>query len=456
MAMKNLFIALLCTLCSLSNALAQSLVSQEYAHNEVILRLEVHQENAESDRLKLILKPIESGTYTLTEQTGFVIGWNETTFNTKAKALLRAVWPEKLLDTADVSEYKTIDTLFNQAYKQLRAKYDLKLLEMLNERDYGLSDYEIIKYNSYKPKLEELQDSVGLYRSAIRNVRWRKIDSLGLTTLEGNAYHQLMGMKKKELKKRAKSLIVEERLMRNTMRNIDHHRQFHMYLIGDANVVSSFQNATGNQLNAGFGILAKKTGYSEFIGIITLAQGAEDSTTNYGQSILIPGVRRFSLMTSFRSQSMFRYSRWHYARRLGIQLDINITPYRWIKDSLSVKVVPFAANVMFPYTWVYKIKDDKEFAISTDLGLAFRAIGGDVRTADLPVYIGTEQRFFFGPVGGITIKYHSLRAQFHAPLFNWLPNPNRTQIQGLTNGQVYATIGIIASISEDFGKVLRK
>jgi hypothetical protein len=57
-----------------------------------------------------------------------------------------------------------------------------------------------------------------------------------------------------------------------------------------------------------------------------------------------------------------------------------------------------------------------------------------------------------GPILGLNIKYNALRAQFHAPMFF---SKDQNRVKGLTNGQVFASIGILANLSGDIGKVIR-
>lgn len=459
--MKKFFILCFALNFCFAKTDAQQVLSQAFAQNQVVLNLEVHV--LENSQLKLVLKPIEKGKHQLTEQVAFVIGWQEVAFTNTAQAMLKAAWPDSALLKDSVEDYKALKVQFDGAYKQLKDKYELSKFKKLTDEGYGWTENQRNVFQEYHNKLILIQDTVSLLCVA----RWQKrCGRLAFIQPEARIKHtypsaenqleffgRLLELTSDSLKNSYKLNSANAALVKRTLHNIDRKRAYMLHLIGDANVVSSFQNATANQLNAGFGILATRPGFSEFLGIITLAQGAEDSTKDYGQSILIPGVRRFSLLTSFRKYSMFKYNRYAFLRKVGIGLDVNITPYRWVKDSMNVKVVPFAVNVMFPYTWVQRVDEGNDFAISTDVGFAFRGIGGDITNAELLQYIGTDQRLYFGPVGGLTIKYNALRAQFHAPLLNW--RTGRPQVQGLTNGQVYATIGIVASLSGEIKKVIR-
>jgi hypothetical protein len=253
-------------------------------------------------------------------------------------------------------------------------------------------------------------------------------------------------------------LLLKETLFKHELNRIDNQRHFNVHLIGDANVVSSFRdNSKSSNINAGFGLIANKAGFTEFIGVITVAQAYEDTTSDYGSSILVPGVRRFSLLTRYRTYSMFKYHKHDFISRIGFAVDVNVTPYKWIKDSQqSIKVIPIAINLMFPYTWVHQSKEGQDYAISTDIGLSLRSIAGAASNEQVKSYLGVNSlpsfRTYVGPVIGLNIKYNALRVQFHAPI---LISSNENRIQGLTNGQVYASIGIIANLTNDLSKVIK-
>jgi hypothetical protein len=111
---------------------------------------------------------------------------------------------------------------------------------------------------------------------------------------------------------------------------------------------------------------------------------------------------------------------------------------------------------MLPYTWVHQSKEGQDYAISTDIGLSMRSIAGAATNEDVMRFLNVNSlprlRTYLGPVIGLNIKYNALRVQFHAPL---LISSNENRIQGLTNGQVYASIGIIANLTNDLSKIIK-
>lgn len=231
-------------------------------------------------------------------------------------------------------------------------------------------------------------------------------------------------------------------------------------LIGNANVVASFKVLDQTQANAGFGVMVSNPSHYDFIGILTVAQTSDTISSNkiedYGQSILTPGVRKFSFLSSFRQTSIAPLSNDRFLRRVGLAFNVNVTPYQWAlkntagEDSAFNKVIPVSADVMFPINWVKIYKENKDISVSTDLGLTFRYIAGN---ADKPIknaYLKREDSFYPGLIFGLYVKYNGLRVQFHGPMFFG------KRVPGLTGGQVYASIGFIGSILSNESKVLKK
>ncbi len=478
----------------------QGKVEADFAESDFLLRLTVSQETG--SRIRLILEPVIANSFKLDTAKQFVIGWKEDVFKTALLRMHKDVWKNYKNDSLP-DAFKLLDSQLQRSYSYFYLAFQEKKFEELSTVGYGLTSEDRQLYKDYLQALVDLQDTIRFTKKAVRqpeidssvsssakstgrkriNQKLKGIqDSIQLSNqllreinqkIGGSTItkllpentripsipqvdkftEKLISSPKDSLSKNINKLEFREAVLKSYLGRLDNRRQNLLYLIGDANVVSSFKNANANQVNAGFGLLAVKPGYSEFFGVITVAQAQEDSTSEYGPSVLVPGVRRFSLLTSFRQYSLFRYNRSAFLRRIGIGGDVNITPYRWVNDSVSVKAIPFAVNLLLPYYFVHQSKPGEDYAISFDIGMSVRYIGGDLSKKDIKQFLGEGgRRWYVGPIAGINIKYNALRAQFHAPLF-FVKDKNR--IPGLTNGQVFASIGILANLTGDLGKVFK-
>jgi len=232
-------------------------------------------------------------------------------------------------------------------------------------------------------------------------------------------------------------------------------RQFQVSLIGNANVISSFKIAQQAQINGGFGIIVSKPNHIEFIGTFTISQSSDTiasigkTSSDFGTSMLVPGVRKFSLLTSFRQRQLFPTSYSNFWRKIGIALNVNITPYNWAirktdnsadSTALSAKPIPAAMDLMFPFSWVNIYREDQEVCISTDVGFTCRYLLGDINKEQRKQFLGRTNNFYAGVIGGINIRYNGLRFQFHVPLLFG------SHVDGLTGGQAYASMSFVARI----------
>ncbi len=339
---------------------------------------------------------------------------------------------------------------------------------------YGLSEKEVELLLKKQDTLISLQQAIKRYRVKSefntkfekncfsKSLEYAKIKSIHKTYLdEFFEKNKEPDQKFVDTSEVYELLRFERKLIKRDIKSLYAKRKPIVSFIGNANVVASYKLAEQTQINAGFGIEVMVPAKSDFIGILTVAQSNDtivsSEINDFGQSILVPGVRRFSLLTSYRNYSMFPRSGSRLFKKLGIAFNANVTPYRWslkkadgTPDSLTTRVVPVAADLIIPFTWVSIYEDDKDVAISTDFGLSFRYIGGNVTTEQLTTFIHRSSRFYAGVVFGLNIKYNGLRAQFHGPIF-W-----GDQVDGLTRGQVYASIGFVSSILSNEKGILKK
>ncbi|MES2003742.1 MAG: hypothetical protein V4450_04420 [Bacteroidota bacterium] len=235
---------------------------------------------------------------------------------------------------------------------------------------------------------------------------------------------------------------------------LKNYRKFQVSLIGNANVISSFKIAQQAQLNGGFGIIVSKPNSIEFLGAFTISQSNDTIASigkpseDFGMSVLVPGVRKFSLMTSYRQRQLWPNSFSNFWSKIGICFNANVTPYTWaIKkiiqqndDSIYTKLIPVSMDLMVPFNWVNVYKDGQEINISTDIGFTGRYLMGNINAEQRKNFLGDERIFYGGLIAGICIRFNGLRFQFHAPLLFG------SHVDGLTGGQVYASMSFVANI----------
>lgn len=489
----------------------------DVAEGKTIHRLTVTPTN--NGYFNINLKPIIKSEFTKIDTASeYIVGLQEDKYKIIIAKLVNEEWNAEIQDsTVDgfleyndkIENIKTnLISSLSSTFSDIKIKYELSKLDALTDIGYGLSENEIQNHKNYLKELGSVQNYLNTIRASEKLIK-RKIKTHSSTTnpdnnsvtskqitpkndiqnnneylklknsslklinyitkdanvesapidVQNNHIKQSLNLDSNILNSTIDSLLIYKRIYRKTLYQIDKQRPYMVHLIGDARVISSFKNSKASDINAGFGLLAVKPGYSEFIGIVTVAQAYEDSTRDFGQSILVPGVQRFSLLSRFRSYSIFKYSSSGFIKSFGLGLDVNITPFKWTKDNTteSIKVIPIAINILAPYTWVHQSKPGQDYAISTDIGLSLRSIAGSATNDQIRDYLGINKlpklRTYIGPIFGLNVKYNALRVQFHAPL---LITENENRVQGLTNGQVYASIGIIANLTGDISKYLKK
>lgn len=177
--------------------------------------------------------------------------------------------------------------------------------------------------------------------------------------------------------------------------------------------------------------------------------------------MLVPGVRKYSLLTSYRNYSLWPFSVSRAKQKLGFGWNVNVTPMNWelsslksdktnpdgspiiVKDSiLTTQVIPFATDLFLSFNWLTSKSTNraigKEFRVSTDFGFTFRQLFGDLSQKDqwIEQFLGVKRRFFPGILLGINIAIDNLQIFFNGPILLG------DKVEGLSYGQTIANIGI--------------
>jgi len=249
------------------------------------------------------------------------------------------------------------------------------------------------------------------------------------------------------------------RVFNRRLRALDSCRESHVSFIGAANTISSVKSIGGTQLNAGFGVEASRPSVYDFLAVITVAQTNDTIFQNgFSASMLVPGVRKFSLLTSYRQDRIFRYSYSALLNKIGFTLNVNVTPYNWqikkttgtVTDTVFAHAIPAAVDVLFPVNWYTSYRHSNNISIATDLGLSFRYVFGDLNDDSRKLFLNNKTPMYAGLYLGFYLRYNNFRAQFSGPVFFGPAVP------GLTNGQVYASIGFVTSFVDDLSKIVGK
>jgi hypothetical protein len=374
-----------------------------------------------------------------------------------------------------------------KSYSDLINKLDVKRTEFDFYENYGLTEIDILNRENLLLEYYKKRDSIISLRIMKNNALKKSVLKSFINSVRDTSdilpFNKLFSLSKlnhnirkknitepnklsEKLKKKIEEIFKDSQTFSNSLftlkssriklkeeiKSIDRKREDVINLIGEANFVSSFRNSTSTQANAGFGLLASKPGVEEFYGVITVAESIDSISFNYGQTLLIPGISKFSLMTKWRNFSLFPYHSRRFFRSIGLGLDVNVSPYKWVNDTINTKVVPCALNVLLPYTFVQINNSRENISISTDMGMTLRYIGGDIKDSEMITLLNNNsKKFHFGFIAGIDIKYNALRAQFHVPIFKEKEKP----IEGFSNGQVFASIGILSNLSSDISKVFK-
>jgi len=355
--------------------------------------------------------------------------------------------------SSDTSSYvnasnpKRVASILQEQYKQyLRQKEQANVaLTYGSDKYYGLSDAQkdslrtktkelgVIQEKKYYIKHESPHNCFGLLGIKFGNTN--------------NSYNHYLDSA------HYKTYVDSIHSYKREIKRLNAKRKFQAALIGSANVVTSFKIADQSQINGGFGLLIYKPDNTEFMGVFTISQANDTitaegkSNADFGSSVLVPGVRRFSLLTSYRKRQIFPSSPSIFWKRIGIAWNMNVTPYNWEltkidnnrDSSLTAKVMPLSMDLMFPFNWVNIYGNGQDIEVSTDAGFTGRYIMGNTTPEIRQQFLNSKSRLFGGFIAGINVKFNGLRFQFHVPvLFG--------KVNGLTQGQAYASMAFIANI----------
>lgn len=218
------------------------------------------------------------------------------------------------------------------------------------------------------------------------------------------------------------------------------------------------------------GIHAVKANLFDFDADITFSQSDDiikSADRNvFGSSILVPGIRKFSLLTNYRKYHVFNKAARPFFTNIGSSFSINVTQVQWlyngndsslINKNQPVRVIPLAVDFGLTYDWITIAKDrsniNEGVRISTDVGICSRTILGNLGQSKilLDKFLGSPRIVYVGLYAGFNVKIQRITMFFNGVI---LPNYGISfngkglgrPVPGLTGGQLVSNLGFRADI----------
>lgn len=217
-----------------------------------------------------------------------------------------------------------------------------------------------------------------------------------------------------------------------------------------SSVPNSYEGTTG-----GLGALyTLGTNHIELSSIITVAETRDtivsQNQRDFGATMLVPGIRKFSILLNFRDLDLF-------GKNWGIGGFVNISPMIWQMDTGKSKINPSVdSNVDVKYVMpmnfevyvsylLFKIEGVQNPARATiDMGISYRYLGGDNITGiEMKDFLGTYEKGYFGFWGGLDIHLGPSKAYFYV---TWNPGWHGDITPGLGGLQAIGGLGLTAPL----------
>ena len=230
--------------------------------------------------------------------------------------------------------------------------------------------------------------------------------------------------------------------------------------VGLSNYTTSTKGVSGAGAAAGFGLSVNwKDGRRiNVIGTVTQTQDTIESTetADFAQTVLVPGIRRFSIMAVYRE--MYALKRNADGSGWGWGTYVNATPMNWktfryssvgsdVRDSVSVvrQVTPITWELYLSRTLLFMKSWRNPCRITVDMGAAAKYLGDNAMSADdHKLFLGTTQDLFVGPLIGLDLRFADSHAYFYG---TWMVQNAQGGVPGLTGPQLQAGISLSATIA---------
>jgi hypothetical protein len=421
-------------------------------------------------------------TLTLIEAGGIVFSYptkqtrNNDTLYTVNESLFCLKMAHSIANHRENIDSIKIDSIINISAFKMQSQQALKtfnaeIKEMMNDNtaaDWGMSNKDFNDYEVKRNQVADLKDNIIelIYSRPKMCFIFKKKDRKELMTKERDNWIKNGRPKKSVYRAQLRKL---NRDSKNILREKS---KPSIFLSGSA---ISFLNKSLNNDSiksnvTSLGIHAVKANLFDFDADITFSQSDDiikSADRNvFGSSILVPGIRKFSLLTNYRKYHVFNRAAKPFFANIGSSLSINVTQVQWlysgndsslINKNQPVRVIPLAVDFGLTYDWITITKDrsnvNEGVRISTDVGICSRTILGNLGQSKiiLEKFLGSPRVVYVGLYAGFNVKIQRITMFFNGVI---LPNYGISfngnglgrQVPGLTGGQLVSNLGFRADI----------
>jgi hypothetical protein len=233
---------------------------------------------------------------------------------------------------------------------------------------------------------------------------------------------------------------------------------------GLSNFTGSVKNSFTNSATAGFGLSYFENGGVSFLilGTVTDSRDTVKSQDkhDFGASVLVPGLRKMSLLTNVRTAPKERSLGSLELGRYGYAAFFNASPMFWTTytakkqgssdfDSLPLTkaVIPLTLEgyIYFPIKPSAEILNNPLRA-SFDIGAVYKYVGGDqLNSEERDFFLGSQKINRIGAFMGVNVRISDFQAYFYGTM---IPAGKNESIEGLTGFQLFGGIRVSATLLE--------
>jgi len=229
---------------------------------------------------------------------------------------------------------------------------------------------------------------------------------------------------------------------------------------GVTNYSGSTKGLNGNGATAALGAGISLKNGKRLTLMYTVAETRDTITSqeisDFGQTILVPGLRKFSILINWRDLHSSCLERLFKTTGVGVGVFVNMSPMIWKRytassvnstalDSLPkvVNVSPITMEAYLSYTMVENSEASNPYRLTFDLGLSSRFLGGDqLSDTEHDMFLGTTQDWFPGLVLGIDFHFGGTQLYSYMTLLD----PDKAGVNGLTGLQLHGGLSLSASL----------
>lgn len=230
---------------------------------------------------------------------------------------------------------------------------------------------------------------------------------------------------------------------------------------GMANYTTSTKGVTGSGAAAGFGVIVNWPSGRRInvMGTVTQTRDTIESVevSDFAQTILVPGIRRLSIMAIYRD--LYALKQRSDGSGWGWGAFVNATPINWKtfrytsvgsekRDSVPTtsSVNPITLELFFSNTLIYQANGRNTTRITLDMGVAAKYLGDNsMSAADHRLFLDTTQDLFAGPLLGIDLRVADSHIYFYG---TYLIQGKQGGVPGLTGPQLQAGLSLSATIAD--------